>query len=102
VHPLHFLRQCPNWKILELETSGIDAEDGQQWENLLKDALPRLRRFKLVVDSMDDDEAENRRSSFESQFWIQRATRVNLVRSNFGVGQDDIRTVHKMTIEFDY
>jgi len=36
------------------------------------------------------------------KFWIQRATRVNLVRSSFEVGQDDIRTVHKMTIEFDY
>ena len=97
-----FLRQCPNLTILELETSGSDAQDGHQWENLLREALSRLRHFKLVVDSIDNDQAQNRRDTFERQFWIQRATKVNSVQSRYEVAQDDIRTIHQMTIEFDY
>ena len=95
-----FLRKCPNLKILKLETSGIDAEYGEQWEKLFKEALSRLQCFKLVVSSPDDDQSENRRATFESRFWIQRGTQINSTRNFYDVGQDDIRTVRTLTIEF--
>ncbi|UJR06629.1 hypothetical protein I4U23_010913 [Adineta vaga] len=78
-----FLQQCPNLKILKLETTGIDVVDGHQWENILTRVLHRLQRFNLLVEFMGDHDVE----SFESHMHI---------------APDDIRTVYQMTIDFDY
>ncbi|CAF1193494.1 unnamed protein product [Adineta ricciae] len=97
-----FFRQCPNLKILKLETTGIDVVDGQQWENILTRALSRLQHFNLLVEFMGDYDVESCRASFQTQFWIQRATQVNLVESHMHIAPDDIRTVYQMTIDFNY
>ncbi|CAF1261568.1 unnamed protein product [Rotaria sordida] len=76
---VNLLQNLPNLCHLKVETLGIDL-DGQQWEQIIINHLPKLKIFQLKMhikleDDDDDDDDKQLKidkliASFQSPFWL--------------------------------
>ncbi|CAF4151617.1 unnamed protein product [Adineta steineri] len=67
----------PNLHYLNIKISGYYYIDGRQWEDLIRDYLPKLRTFHLsiknysyIVQSMTEEQIDELMNSFRTSFWI--------------------------------
>ncbi|CAF3711173.1 unnamed protein product [Rotaria sp. Silwood1] len=71
----NFLQNLPNLCHLTVETFDIDL-DGQQWEQIIIDHLPKLETFQLKMHiKLEDDDDKQLKidkliASFQSSFWL--------------------------------
>ncbi|CAF4201905.1 unnamed protein product [Adineta steineri] len=79
-HPskiISFLRNIPNLHHLDITIAGSRLIDGYQWENLIRNYLPKLREFRLsmksysaIIRSITEEKIDELMNSFRSSFWI--------------------------------
>ncbi|CAF0738756.1 unnamed protein product [Adineta steineri] len=79
IHPstsISFLQNTPNLHHLNIKISGYYFIDGRQWEDLIRDCLPKLRTFHLSMTNlhgmrwMTEEQIDELMNSFRTSFWI--------------------------------
>ncbi|CAF0890618.1 unnamed protein product [Adineta steineri] len=73
---ISFLRNIPNLHCLKIVIAGSYFIDGYQWEDLIRNYLPKLRTFHFlmtntsVVRLTTEEQIDELMNSFRSSFWI--------------------------------
>ncbi|CAF0838535.1 unnamed protein product [Adineta steineri] len=73
---ISFLRNTPNLHCLKITMKCCDFIDGYQWEDLIRNHLPKLRTFHLsmgnlsIIRPMTEEQIDEFMNSFSSSFWI--------------------------------
>jgi len=70
-----FLQRTPNLCLLNL-SMGFGLIDGHQWENIIRNYLPKLKTFRFTMETLFDanrfskERIDELMNSFRSSFWI--------------------------------